>query len=70
MILSSGLHLCQMCGVKGFQIHIGDVESVQSPFHSQIHELHEVDGLFKSVGVVKSPALAKSAEVQGIGVHA
>ena len=70
MILGGSLHLCQMGGIKGFQVHIGDVEAVQPPFHSQIHELHEVDGLFKGVGVVKSPALAKSAEVQGIGVHA
>ena len=52
------------------QRHVDDLDAL---FHTHIHQLVKVDHLFKLIGLalaLETPAFAKAAQVQGVGMHA
>ena len=53
----------------GQQVHFGDLQAVQSPLLSLIHQFVQRHHLIEIVIFSKTPAFSKAEKVQGIGMH-
>jgi hypothetical protein len=60
-------HRCESVVILAFQVAPGDVQPVQAPLHSQVHELKQINLLGPGIGL-DAPVLTQSPQMKGIGM--